>query len=109
MCHQLQEFQDLKGSAGMNGEGWGWLVIWFAVVRAIWLGRNNMSFGQKTIQIKYVVLEANVHSWKWLRSKKKGLSYSLAVWTTIPAACLGQFQQNIKGGMGGVVTLVLNR
>lgn len=47
MCHQLQEFQDLKGSSGMNGEGWGWLVIWFAVVRAILLGRNNMSFGQK--------------------------------------------------------------
>ena len=68
-----------------------------------------MSFGQKTIQIKYVVLEANVHSWKWLRSTKKGFSYSQAVWTTIPAACLGQFQQNIKGGMGGVVTLVLNR
>ena len=45
---QFHQFCDSVGVCGLDGEGWR--VAWFSVIRAMWIGRNQIIFRHEKMQ-----------------------------------------------------------
>jgi hypothetical protein len=66
----------------------GLLVVWHAVVWAIWKTRNDLIFHEKVPVLEDVFQGIILHSWKWLCVKKMGVGCSFYEWITCPKDCI---------------------
>lgn len=66
-----------------------WQVVWFAMVRAIWLARNNCIFNNKMPEMLDVLESVKVFSWSWIKVKCVNFNYPLSSWVSAPTTCLG--------------------
>lgn len=51
------------------------IVIWFAVIWVLWKTPKTNIFKNREGQVDYLLEDIKIKSWKWLRSKVKGLSF----------------------------------
>ena len=66
------------------------MLFGLQVLREIWINRNHTLFRQKLINIQVIVEDVKIHSWRWLRARRKGFTYSLTSWISNPRQCLGE-------------------
>ena len=73
-------------------EGRNGMLFGLQVLREIWINRNHTLFRQKLINIQVIVEDVKIHSWRWLRARRKGFTYSLTSWISNPRNVLEKVQ-----------------
>jgi hypothetical protein len=66
----------------------GYLLIWHAVVWAIWKARNNIIFNHGVLSVTEVVDEIKAISWRWSISRLLPTPCLLYEWSVEPNICL---------------------
>jgi hypothetical protein len=66
----------------------GYLIIWHAIVWAIWKARNNIIFNNGAMDVKDVVEEIKVISWRWSISRLLPNPCLLHEWCVESNVCL---------------------
>lgn len=69
-----------------------WDIIWYAVVWAIWYGRNNQIFKGKNIEVGYLVEEVKLKTWLWITAKYNQFNYPISSWCMNPSGCMGMIK-----------------
>lgn len=86
---QFQQFFGLLNWSMKNRNYWQ--VVWYAVVWAIWLARNNQKFNSKASELEDILESIKILSWSWIKAKGADFPYQLSSWISNSSACLGLY------------------
>ncbi|KAG5146758.1 hypothetical protein JHK84_032301 [Glycine max] len=65
-----------------------WKSVWGATVWALWCHRNNLIFGEQSLDLDSVVETIKFKSWLWLESYVKAFHFSFFEWFSNPMSSL---------------------
>jgi hypothetical protein len=72
---------------GKNGHK-GVLMVWHAVVWALWRARNDKIFNDKEVNVEELFDKIQISSWKWLIAKKISAPCLFYEWCVNPLDCI---------------------
>jgi hypothetical protein len=72
---------------GKNGHK-GVLMVWHAVVWALWRARNDKIFNDKEVNVEELFDKIQISLWKWLIAKKIRAPCLFYEWCVNPLDCI---------------------
>lgn len=65
-----------------------WRMFWFAIIRSLWLLRNDIIFSQGTKDFDKIIDLIKIRVWSWCHARLKQGGFSFLDWSINPQACL---------------------